>query len=239
MLALWQPAGPAAATNCATANLYFAGGVTDFSSATRGARADIQIPTTVPTICTGAADASKFSDAWSMVFAYNPSHSTYYYAQVGFGKDTLTETQNSYLPNARLTSFAQYRKSDGSNWTTAIFAAPTLGSTVTYKNNWRSDDGHIHMLADGVQYLETNYDPTSYWDSSWQGQFENETGYRDTQTWGTLNDKTIWTHVDKSDSSGNWSSFGSMTAVNQGNGAWSVNTFHPASGGWGVMVWTP
>src|SRR4029079_18272010 len=114
---------------------YFAGAQSPQAASTYGASGQIEIPNFIPALCTGA---TSFSDAWVMVTDLDR------YAQIGFGKDYLTDGATTVNP--RLISFAQYYDI-GHNPVTHVFPAPTLGSTVTYRNALRSDDNHIHMLA--------------------------------------------------------------------------------------------
>ncbi|QIX27959.1 hypothetical protein ncot_16205 [Nocardioides sp. JQ2195] len=232
------PASAAAGDNCTNQGNYFAGVGSPQSSTIFGSRAMIERD--APQLCSSQGGSPSDSSAWAMVTAdiMNDTSGALHYAQIGWARvgDDAGE------PVSGLHLFAQYTRKcapacDGSSFVNVY--GPDPGSTARmYSNVLRSSDNHIHMLYDGIQLLETGYNPQGDWNADWQAQFAAETFHPQTDVAGTTGDKNEFWNLQRMDSGGGFNFVQNFPLQVESTSRYHLDLYDAQVGGKGMKTWT-
>lgn len=223
------------ATTCGGGAYFHTGRSAQASSAVWGARATIE--DFDPDLCSTASASS----VWALVAAPKSGNaSEIMYAQAGYLK--VGQYTNGPVP-AGWRKFAQYAKScspgcapslDYVTWWSD--AAPT--GPLTYVATYRQSDDRIHMYSNGVDVLQTTYDPVSVWTSQWTPQYYAETWHAGTDIVGSSGNKTSLWNLQVYDSSENTSFPANWIAPSAGTTRHFGQITYPGTGGEGMDLWT-
>lgn len=162
------------------------GAETSRQNAIWGSRSDIEYDT--PAIC--GSDAI-FSIAWAMVNGRNTNCGDVGWAQTGYG-NFASEAFPVH------TGYWEW----GQTWTGCAnlenyWRNHPSGATKTYNAQYKSGDGHLHLIIDGDQFGETGWNPTNLWAGDWQSEFFGETKFAQSDVPGTVGDPVAFLNNEK------------------------------------------
>jgi hypothetical protein len=192
------------------------------SSSVWGSRASIEFYN--PDLCGSDTTGGSASVAWVMVSAPSSTlpgnESAAGWAQVGYGQFGYPHP-NGPAQEGDIATFAQYTKKckstlgctgsqtvtqwDPTNPTAAwVYKVEFAGGAV--------GDQHLHMRANGVEILETTYNPGGDWATSWTNSFFGETKDIGSDVVGKTTQQVAFTELDnQSTPGGAWANISSLS----------------------------
>jgi len=129
------------------------------------------------------------------------------WAQIGF--DNANQTNGSIWDLNDF--FIQWRRGSGYSLMYLYWGAPSSGSSYDFKATRETSDGYIHLIKDGADEWQTDFDPLNAWRYR-NSEFFNETHHRGDDFYGTSGNRIDFSNVQSKTISGwqyqNWNMAG-------------------------------
>lgn len=169
-----------------------------------------------------------------------PETPTDQFAQSGYHK-TGDGNTSAVIPSGKRifaeASKACYPSCGGASPVLAMWTSSPPSGALTYSIYLRAADDRIHMYYGSTSLLTMNRDVTGEWSSAWGGLFQEETRNVQSDVPGLPGDHTLYSSIQKYDSSGNISDITSLSGGSEwGNYHVAINDL--AGGAHSLEIWT-